>query len=72
MKLLPSRRKFCVHHTTMHQFTVSLGACVFSCDKDSDTEPEILRFNENERVTILMSRGLEWVAEHLKKRNLLA
>ena len=24
VKLLPSRRKFCVHHTTMHQFTVSL------------------------------------------------
>ena len=24
MKLLPSRRKFCVHHSTMHQFTVSL------------------------------------------------
>ena len=24
VKLLPSRRTFCVHHTTMHQFTVSL------------------------------------------------
>ena len=24
VKLLPSRRKFCVHHTTMHRFTVSL------------------------------------------------
>ena len=23
VKLLPSRRKFCVHHSTMHQFTVS-------------------------------------------------
>ena len=22
MKLLPSRRRFCVQHTTMHQFTV--------------------------------------------------
>ena len=39
MKLLPSRCTFCVHHTTMHQFTVSLhlkpcmlGACVFSCN----------------------------------------
>ena len=41
---------------------------MFSCDKDSDTEPEILRLNESERVTILMSRGLEWVAEHLKKK----
>ena len=24
MKILPSRRKFCVHHTTLHQFTASL------------------------------------------------
>ena len=24
VKLLPSRRTFCVHHTTMHQFTASL------------------------------------------------
>ena len=24
VKLLPSRHTFCVHHTTMHQFTVSL------------------------------------------------
>ena len=24
VELLPSRRKFCVHHTTMHQFTASL------------------------------------------------
>jgi len=24
VKLLPFRRKFCVHHATMHQFTVSL------------------------------------------------
>ena len=23
-EMLPSRRKFCVHHSTMHQFTVSL------------------------------------------------
>ena len=36
IKLLPSRCTFCLHHTTMHQFTVSLhskphmkGACVF-------------------------------------------
>ena len=39
VKLLPSRHKFCVHHATMHQFTVSLyfklqmyNACVLSCD----------------------------------------
>ena len=31
MKLLPSRRKFCVHHTTMHQFTVSRHAKVHAC-----------------------------------------
>ena len=38
VKLLPSRRKFCVHLTAIHQFTVSphskphrYGACVFSC-----------------------------------------
>ena len=37
IKLLPSRRKFCVHHTTMRHFTVSLysrqhmsGACVLA------------------------------------------
>ena len=37
MKLLPSRRTFCVHHATMHELTVSCyskphteGACVFS------------------------------------------
>ena len=39
VKLLPSRRMFCVRHTTMHHFTVSLyakphrqGACVFKCN----------------------------------------
>ena len=39
LKLLPSRRMFCVHYTSMHQFTVSLyskshtwGACGFSCN----------------------------------------
>ena len=44
MKLLPSQDKFCVHHTNMHQFTVSLYSmphcihvgcmwqCVFSCN----------------------------------------
>ena len=39
VKLLPSRRTFCVHYTTRHQFTVSLhskplrqGECVFSCN----------------------------------------
>ena len=26
VKLLPSRRAFCVHHTTMHQFTVPIHA----------------------------------------------
>ena len=38
VKLLPFRRTFCLHHTTVHQFTVSLhsephtpGACVFRC-----------------------------------------
>ena len=31
VKLLPSRRKFCVHHTTMHQFTVSRHAKVHAC-----------------------------------------
>ena len=38
VKLLMSWCTFCVHHTTMHQFTASLcskphmsGACVFSC-----------------------------------------
>ena len=39
LKVLPSRRTFCVHHTSIHQFTVSLystphtqGACVFRCN----------------------------------------
>ena len=39
MKMLPSRRKFSVHHTIMHQFIVPLylkphtyDACVFSCN----------------------------------------
>ena len=39
MNLLPSRCKFCVYHTTMHQFTVPFSlqssmkdACVFSCN----------------------------------------
>ena len=39
VKLLQSRRMFCVHHATMHQFTVSLyskphtqGTCVFNCN----------------------------------------
>ena len=39
VKLLPSRRKFCVYHSTMHPFTVSLhskphrqGVCVFGCN----------------------------------------
>ena len=38
-EMLPFRRRFCVHHSTMHQFTVSLhstphrqGVCVFSCN----------------------------------------
>ena len=38
-KLLPSWCMFCVHHTTMHQLTMSLhlkacmlGACMFSCN----------------------------------------
>ena len=38
-KLLLSRRMFCVHHSTTHQFTVSLhskpqrqGACAFNCN----------------------------------------
>ena len=39
LKVLPSRRTFCVHHTTIRQFTVSLystpytqGACEFRCN----------------------------------------
>ena len=39
MKLVLSQHKFCVFHTTMHQFTVSLylkphtkDACVFKCN----------------------------------------
>ena len=39
VKLLPFQCMFCVHHTTMHQFTVSLhsqphmsSACLFSCN----------------------------------------
>ena len=39
VKMLPSGRTFCVYHTTMPPFKVSLysmppkpGACVFSCD----------------------------------------
>ena len=39
MKLLPSRRKFCVHHSAMHQVILSLhskprrqGACVVGCN----------------------------------------
>ena len=46
MKLLPSRRTFHIHHTTMHQFTVSprskshariikYGVCVFNCNLPS-------------------------------------
>ena len=40
VKLLPCWHVFCAHHTTMHQFTVSLqarphtlGECVFSCNR---------------------------------------
>ena len=36
VKLLPYRHKFCVYHTTMHQFTVTLylkpQICVLSCN----------------------------------------
>ena len=36
MKLQPSQRKFCVHHTTMHHVTsckaTYVGVCVFSCN----------------------------------------
>ena len=29
MKLLPSRRTFCVHYTAMHQFTMDLCMCMY-------------------------------------------
>ena len=53
VKPLPSRGTFCVHHTVMHQFTVSLyskaqtqGVCVFSCNLS-------LHFWQNDRDSLL-------------------
>ena len=51
IRLLPSQRKFCVHHTAMHQFTASLyskthtqDACAFICNLPPALLAELQRF----------------------------
>ena len=69
IKLLPSQHTFCVHHTTMHQFTMppyskphTYGASVFSCD----LPPVLLAgclgsFGRMTGIFYVLLWGVEWI-----------